>query len=299
MKKVISIALIAMLVVAMVGCSQSQPTATTAAPSQAPAQTTAAPQTEAPATTAAALSGTVATDGSTSMEKVIGALGEAFMEANPGVNFTYNPTGSGSGITAVSEGRCDIGLSSRALKDEEVASGLVGTVLAYDGIAIIVNPANTVEDLDIETIAKIYTGEITNWKDVGGNDAEIVLIGREAGSGTRSGFEELTGTEDKCKYRQELTSTGDVITAVAQNPDAIGYASLASVKDSVKALKVAGVTPSEETVKDGSYLIQRPFVLVTKEGVELSPVAQAFFDYATKGEANDIITASGVVPANG
>ena len=294
MKKVISIALIAMLVVAMAGCSQSQP-APTAAPAETPAQTTAAPQTEAPA----ALSGTVATDGSTSMEKVIGALGEAFMEANSGVNFTYNPTGSGSGITAVSEGRCDIGLSSRALKDSEVASGLVGTVLAYDGIAVIVNPANTVEDLDIETIAKIYTGEITNWSEVGGADAEIVLVGREAGSGTRSGFEELTETADKCKYRQELTSTGDVITAVAQNPDAIGYASLASVKDSVKALKVAGVTPSEETVKDGTYLIQRPFVLVTKEGVELSPVAQAFFDYATKGQANDIITASGVVPANG
>ena len=295
MKKVISIALIAMLVVAMAGCSQSQPAATTAAPAETAAQTTAAPQTEAPA----ALSGTVATDGSTSMEKVIGALGEAFMEANSGVNFTYNPTGSGSGITAVSEGRCDIGLSSRALKDSEVASGLVGTVLAYDGIAVIVNPANTVEDLDIETIAKIYTGEITNWSEVGGADAEIVLVGREAGSGTRSGFEELTETADKCKYRQELTSTGDVITAVAQNPDAIGYASLASVKDSVKALKVAGVTPTEETVKDGTYLIQRPFVLVTKEGVALSPVAQAFFDYATKGQANDIITASGVVPANG
>ncbi len=294
MKKVISIALIAMLVVAMAGCSQSQP-APTAAPAETAAQTTAAPQTEAPA----ALSGTVATDGSTSMEKVIGALGEAFMEANSGVNFTYNPTGSGSGITAVSEGRCDIGLSSRALKDSEVASGLVGTVLAYDGIAVIVNPANTVEDLDIETIAKIYTGEITNWSEVGGADAEIVLVGREAGSGTRSGFEELTETVDKCKYRQELTSTGDVITAVAQNPDAIGYASLASVKDSVKALKVAGVTPTEETVKDGTYLIQRPFVLVTKEDVALSPVAQAFFDYATKGQANDIITASGVVPANG
>ncbi len=295
MRKVISIALIAMLVVAMAGCSQSQPAATTAAPAETAAQTAAAPQTEAPA----ALSGTVATDGSTSMEKVIGALGEAFMEANSGVNFTYNPTGSGSGITAVSEGRCDIGLSSRALKDSEVASGLVGTVLAYDGIAVIVNPANTVEDLDIETIAKIYTGEITNWSEVGGADAEIVLVGREAGSGTRSGFEELTETADKCKYRQELTSTGDVITAVAQNPDAIGYASLASVKDSVKALKVAGVTPTEETVKDGTYLIQRPFVLVTKEGVALSPVAQAFFDYATKGQANDIITASGVVPANG
>ena len=295
MKKVISIALIAMLVVAMAGCSQSQPAATTAAPAETATQTTAAPQTEAPA----ALSGTVATDGSTSMEKVIGALGEAFMEANSGVNFTYNPTGSGSGITAVSEGRCDIGLSSRALKDSEVASGLVGTVLAYDGIAVIVNPANTVEDLDTETIARIYTGEITNWSEVGGADAEIVLVGREAGSGTRSGFEELTETVDKCKYRQELTSTGDVITAVAQNPDAIGYASLASVKDSVKALKVAGVTPTEETVKDGTYLIQRPFVLVTKEGVALSPVAQAFFDYATKGQANDIITASGVVPANG
>ena len=295
MKKVISIALIAMLVVAMAGCSQSQPAVTTAAPAETAAQTAAAPQTEAPA----ALSGTGATDGSTSMEKVIGALGEAFMEANSGVNFTYNPTGSGSGITAVSEGRCDIGLSSRALKDSEVESGLVGTVLAYDGIAVIVNPANTVEDLDIETIAKIYTGEITNWSEVGGADAEIVLVGREAGSGTRSGFEELTETVDKCKYRQELTSTGDVITAVAQNPDAIGYASLASVKDSVKALKVAGVTPTEETVKDGTYLIQRPFVLVTKEGVALSPVAQAFFDYATKGQANDIITASGVVPANG
>ena len=245
------------------------------------------------------LSGTVSTDGSTSMEKVINSLGESFMAMNKEVKFTYNPTGSGSGIQAVSEGRCDIGLSSRALKDDEKASGLVETVVALDGIAIVVNPENPVSDLDIDTIAKIYTGEITNWSEVGGADAEIVLVGREAGSGTRSGFEELTETVDKCKYRQELTSTGDVITAVAQNPDAIGYASLASVKDSVKALKVAGVTPTEETVKDGSYLIQRPFVLVTKEGVELSPVAQAFFDYATKGQANDIITASGVVPANG
>lgn len=245
------------------------------------------------------LSGTVSTDGSTSMEKVINSLGESFMAMNKDVKFTYNPTGSGSGIQAVSEDRCDIGLSSRALKDDEKASGLVETVVALDGIAIVVNPENPVSDLDVDTIAKIYTGEITNWSEVGGADAEIVLVGREAGSGTRSGFEELTETVDKCKYRQELTSTGDVITAVAQNPDAIGYASLASVKDSVKALKVAGVTPSEETVKDGTYLIQRPFVLVTKEGVALSPVAQAFFDYATKGQANDIITASGVVPANG
>ena len=294
MKKVISIALIAMLVVAMAGCSQSQPAATTAAPAETAAQTTAAPQTEAPA----ALSGTVATDGSTSMEKVIGALGEAFMEANSGVNFTYNPTGSGSGITAVSEGRCDIGLSSRALKDSEVASGLVGTVLAYDGIAVIVNPANTVEDLDTETIARIYTGEITNWSEVGGADAEIVLVGREAGSGTRSGFEELTETVDKCQYRQELTSTGDVITAVSQNPDAIGYASLAAIKDSVKALSVDGVTPSEATVKDGSYPVQRPFVLVTVEGKALSAAAQSFFDYATSADAADIIAKAGAVAAN-
>ena len=239
----------------------------------------------------------VTTDGSTSMEKVIGTLGEAFTEKE-GINVTYNPTGSGSGIQAVSEGRCDIGLSSRALKDDEKAA-LTETVVALDGIAMIVNPENPVSDLTVEQIADIYTGKITNWSEVGGNDAEIVLIGREAGSGTRDGFESITGTKDACQYRQELTSTGDVITAVAQNPDAIGYASLASVKDSVKALKVAGVTPSEETVKDGTYLIQRPFVLVTKEGVELSPVAQAFFDYATKGQANDIITASGVVPANG
>ncbi|MDD5864564.1 MAG: phosphate ABC transporter substrate-binding protein [Firmicutes bacterium] len=293
MKKIISIALAAMLVFAMAGCSKSEaPTATTAVPAQTEAQT------QAPEATAAALTGTVATDGSTSMEKVIGALGEAFMEANPGVNFTYNPTGSGSGITAVSEGRCDIGLSSRSLKDDEKASGLIETVLAYDGIAVIVNPANGVEDLDLETIAKIYTGEITNWSEVGGSDAEIVLVGREAGSGTRSGFEEIVDVKDKCQYRQELTSTGDVITAVSQNPDAIGYASLASVKDTVKAVKVAGVAPSEETVKDGTYLIQRPFVLVTKEGVTLSPVAQAFFDYATGGAANDIITAAGVVPVN-
>ena len=249
-------------------------------------------------TQTASVAGTVATDGSTSMEKVIGALGESFMQKYEGTTFTYNPTGSGSGIQAVSEGRCDIGLSSRALKDDEKASGLVETILALDGIAVVVNPENPVSDLDVETIAKIYTGEITNWKDVGGNDAEIVLIGREAGSGTRDGFESITKTEDKCAYRQELTSTGDVITAVSQNPNAIGYASLASVKDSVKALSVGGVTPSEETVKDGSYVIQRPFVLVTKEGTALSATAQAFFDYVTSPEAADIISAAGAVAAN-
>lgn len=240
--------------------------------------------------------GTVSTDGSTSMEKVIGALGESFMEANSGTTFTYNPTGSGSGIQAVSEGRCDIGLSSRALKDDEKASGLKETIVALDGIAIIVNPQNKVEDLDIETIGKIYTGEIKNWKEVGGDDAEIVLIGREAGSGTRDGFESITKTEDKCKYGQELTSTGDVITTVSQNPNAIGYASLAAVKDNVKALSVGKVKPTEETVKDGSYVVQRPFVLVTKEGKALSDTAQKFFDYVTSADASQIISDAGAVP---
>ena len=239
----------------------------------------------------------VTTDGSTSMEKVIGTLGEAFKEKE-GIDVTYNPTGSGSGIKAVSEGTCDIGLSSRNLKDDEKASGLTGTVLALDGIAVIVNPNNPVSDLSVEQIASIYKGEITNWKDVGGNDAEIVLIGREAGSGTRDGFESITGTNDACKYRQELTSTGDVITTVSQNPDAIGYASLASLKDNVKALTVGGIAPTEETVKDGSYVIQRPFVLVTKDGVELSETAKKFFDYATSAEAAEIISAAGAVPVN-
>ena len=288
MKKIISIALIAVLALALLaGCGSSAAPATTTAP----AADSAAPATEAPAE----LSGTVATDGSTSMEKVIGALGEAFMEQNKSVTFTYNPTGSGSGITAVGEGRCDIGLSSRALKDDEKASGLKETVLALDGIAVIVNPANPVSDLDVETIAKIYTGEITNWKEVGGNDAEIVLIGREAGSGTRDGFESITDTKDSCKYRQELTSTGDVITTVSTNPDAIGYASLAALKDNVKALTVGGIAPTEDTVKDGSYVIQRPFVLVTKDGAELSTAAQAFFDYASSADAADLIAAAGAV----
>ena len=298
MKRIMSIALCLVLALSLAACGQTAAPAATTAPAASVAP--AAPATEAPATAAAAkLSGTVATDGSTSMEKVIGALGEAFMEANPDTTFTYNPTGSGSGIQAVQEGRCDIGLSSRALKDAEKEAGLTETILAYDGIAMIVNPANPVEDLSLEQIADIYTGKITNWSEVGGNDSQIVLIGREAGSGTRGGFEEIAGVVDACQYRQELSSTGDVITTVAQNPDAIGYASLAAVKDTVKALKVAGVTPTEATVKDGTYTIQRPFVLATKAGEKLNDVAQAFFDYATSAEAGEIITAAGAVPANG
>ena len=280
MKKIISLFAMALLVVAtLTSCGEVQSGDTTS-------------------TTAETVSGTVSTDGSTSMEKVIGALGEAFQEENSNVTVTYNPTGSGTGITAVAEGRCDIGLSSRSLKDEEKSQGLKETVLAYDGIAVIVNPENTVADLDVETIAKIYTGEITNWKDVGGNDGEIVLIGREANSGTRDGFESITDTEDKCKYRQELTSTGDVIATVASNPNAIGYASVASVKDTVKAITVGDVEPNEETIKDGSYVIQRPFVLVTKEDVTLSSAAQMFYDYALSESAKEIITGAGVVPAN-
>ena len=287
MKKFIALLLAAVLTLALAACGSKNDTNT-----DANADNTNDDSTK------TAITGTVATDGSTSMEKVIGALSESFMANNADATVTYNPTGSGSGITAVQEGTCDIGLSSRALKDEEKSAGLKETILAYDGIAIIVHPDNPVNDLTIEQIAQLYTGEITNWKDVGGNDAQVVLIGREAASGTRDGFESITGTKEKCLYRQELTSTGDVVTAVSQNPDAIGYASLASIKDSVKALNVDGVTPSEDTVKDGSYKVQRPFVLVTAEGKALTPVAQAFFDYAASSDAAAIIAKAGAVAAN-
>jgi len=241
--------------------------------------------------------GSVSADGSTSMEKVIGALGESFKKANPGTSFAYNPTGSGSGIQAVLDGRCDIGLSSRHLKDEEKANGLTETVLAYDGIAMIVHPENPVSHLTLEQIAAIYTNEITNWNEVGGSDGKIVLIGREAGSGTRDGFESIAGVKDACKYQQELTSTGDVIATVSGNQNAIGYASLASVKKSVKTISVGGVAPSEASIKDGSYKMQRPFVLVTKKDAALSKTAQKFFDYITSAAADKIIAAAGVVPA--
>ena len=291
MKKFICIALACVMALSLAACGTGETKETTGVSAVAKAK-------DPVVTEAAKLTGTVSTDGSTSMEKVIGGLGEMFMEMNDGATFTYNPTGSSAGIKAIQEGRCDIGLASRNLKAAEAESGLTETVLAYDGIAVIVNPENTVEDLTVEQIAAIYKGEVTNWSEVGGNDAEIVLIGREAGSGTRSGFEEIVKVEDLCRYRQELTSTGDVITAVAQNPGAIGYASLASVKDTVKAVKVGGVAPSDETVQDETYAIQRPFVLVTKEGAALTETAQAFFDYITSEAANEVITAAGVVPAN-
>ena len=292
MKKLISAALAASFAcVAFVGCGASA-----ASSSAAPAS--AAPAASAPAATAAPaateLSGKVTTGGSTSMEKVIGALQESFMEQNSGVDVTYDPTGSGAGITGAQEGSLDIGLSSRALKDGE--TGVSATVIALDGIGIIVNNANTVEDLTTDQIAAIATGEVTNWKEVGGPDAEIVMIGREAGSGTRDGFESILKVSDQCKYAQELTATGAVIAAVQANENAIGYASLAALDDSVKALKVNGIACTEETVKDGSYTVQRPFVFVTKDGAQQTPAVKAFIDFATSADAASLISNAGAVP---
>ena len=292
MKKLISAALAASFAcVAFAGCGSSA-----ASSSAAPAS--AAPAASAPAATAAPaatdLSGKVTTGGSTSMEKVIGALQEAFMEQNSGVDVTYDPTGSGAGITGAQEGSLDIGLSSRALKDGE--TGVSATVIALDGIGIIVNNANTVEDLTTDQIAAIATGEVTNWKEVGGSDAEIVMIGREAGSGTRDGFESILKISDQCKYAQELTATGAVIAAVQANENAIGYASLAALDDSVKALKVNGIDCTEETVKDGSYTVQRPFVFVTKDGAQQTPAVKAFIDFAASADAASLISNAGAVP---
>ncbi|MGN1399127.1 MAG: phosphate ABC transporter substrate-binding protein [Erysipelotrichaceae bacterium] len=239
----------------------------------------------------------VSTDGSTSMSKMIGMLSEGFLEET-GVTVDYNATGSSSGIQAVIEGRCEIGLSSRNLKDSELQQGLKEIVVAYDGIAIIVNNENVVDDLDLDTLSKIFTGEISNWSELGGADSEIVLIGREAGSGTRDGFESITNTTDLCLYKQELLSTGDVITAVSSNPNAIGYASLASVKDTVKAVKINGVVASEATILDKTYLLQRPFVYAVKDNAELSENAQKFIDYTFSEKGKELMIAAGVVPAN-
>ena len=247
--------------------------------------------------TAAALSGNVATGGSTSMKNVIAALTEGFAEVEPGVTVSYDPTGSGAGITGAADKTLDIGLSSRALKDDEKAD-VDGTTIALDGIAIIVNNASKVEDLTVDQLKQMFTGEITNWSEVGGDDGEIVLIGREAGSGTRDGFESIVDVKDSCKYAQELTATGAVISAVEANPLAIGYASLSAVGDTVKMVTVGGVECSEETVKDGSYEVQRPFVFVTNKSVALSEQAQAFFDFATSADAADLIRTAGAVPVN-
>ena len=276
MKKLFSILLTLSLSAALLaGCGSKEET-----PAETPAEETPAQE--------ETLSGSVSTNGSTSMEKVIGVLSEQFMADNSGVSVTYDPTGSGTGIEAAKNGTCDIGLSSRALKDEETSAGLVGTTVALDGIAVIVNADSKVSDLTVEQIAQIFTGDA----------GTISCIGREAGSGTRDGFETITDTKDTCVLAQELTSTGAVIEAVKGNPNAIGYASLSAVEgqEGIKALTVGGVACSEETVLDGTYAIQRPFVLVTKEGTALSAQAQAFFDFATSSAANDLIRAAGAVP---
>ena len=269
---------------ALTACGGSASSASTAAGSAA-------------SSNAAALSGNVAAGGSTSMKNVIAALTEGFAEVEPGVTVSYDPTGSGAGITGAADKTLEIGLSSRALKDDEKAD-VEGTTIALDGIAIIVNNASKVEDLTVDQLKQMFTGEITNWSEVGGDDGEIVLIGREAGSGTRDGFESIVDVKDSCKYAQELTATGAVISAVEANPLAIGYASLSAVGDTVKMVTVGGVECSEETVKDGSYEVQRPFVFVTNKSVTLSEQAQAFFDFATSADAADLIRTAGAVPVN-
>lgn len=293
MKKWISLLLAGTMTMALAACgaTSSSSTAATEGSSAPAASSTAASSEEASsaATEAGSLSGKIATGGSTSVEKVINALMEGYAELQPGVQITYEPTGSGAGITGVAEGTLDLGLSSRYLKDEEKEQGLVENVFALDGIALVVHPDNTVTDLTPEQIKGLATGEITNWSEVGGPDAPVVPIGREAGSGTRDGFESVIGVEDACKYQQELTSTGAVISAVVSNPNAFGYASLAAVGDTVKVVSVSGVTPSVETVQDGSYVLQRPFVMVTKEGTELSEQAQNFLDFATSADAASLI----------
>ena len=265
--------------------------------SSAAASSTSAAAGSTASSTAVALSGNVATGGSTSMKNVIAALTEGFAEVEPGVTVSYDPTGSGAGITGATDKTLDIGLSSRALKDDEKAD-VDGTTIALDGIAIIVNNASKVEDLTVDQLKQMFTGEITNWSEVGGDDGEIVLVGREAGSGTRDGFESIVDVKDSCKYAQELTATGAVISAVEANPLAIGYASLSAVGDTVKMVTVGGVECSEETVKDGSYEVQRPFVFVTNKSVTLSEQAQAFFDFATSADAADLIRTAGAVPVN-
>ena len=265
-------------------------TACGGATSSTAASSAAASSTAASASSTAALSGNVATGGSTSMKNVIAALTEGFAELEPDVTISYDPTGSGAGITGATDKTLDIGLSSRALKADE--TGVTGTIVALDGIAIIVNKDSKVEDLTVDQLKQMFTGEITNWSEVGGDDGEIVLVGREAGSGS------IVDVKDSCKYAQELTATGAVISAVEANPLAIGYASLSAIGDTVKAVTVGGVECSEETVKDGSYEVQRPFVFVTNDSVTLSAQAQAFFDFATSTDAADLIRTAGAVPVN-
>ena len=297
MKKLIALLMASVLALSLAACSNSgnnnsqAPENNSQTPASQPADNSTAPSQSADQE----ISGTVNTNGSTSMDEVMGFLKEAFEELHDGVTIQYTGSGSGAGITGAQEGTCDIGLASRDLKDSE--TGVKQVTVAKDGIAIIVNPANPVADLSIEQIAALATGEITNWSEVGGNDAQV-FMGREAGSGTRDGFESITGTEDLCKYQNEYTSTGEVVAGVAANPNAIGYASLSAVTgdDTVKVLTVGGVAPSEETVLDGTYTIQRNFNFIVSDSKELSPAAQAFIDWATSADASQLIKDAGAVP---
>jgi len=241
------------------------------------------------------LSGRISLNGSTSTERVIASLMEAFREEHPGVTLTFDATGSGAGITSATEGTADIGLSSRHLREGE--DGVDAIIFAIDGLAVIVHPDNPVTDLSTEQIAAIYTGAITNWSEVGGDDAPIAVIGREAGSGSRGAFDDIMGIEDQVVHDQELTSGGAVITAVATNPFAIGYSSLSAVGDTVRIVTVNGVPCTEETLLDGSYPIQRPFILMTQIGTEPSEAAQAFIDFVMSSGAREIISNAGVVQA--
>lgn len=282
MKKLFSLALTAALALSLLaGCGS---------------KTNADTNTGSAGAAAGELTGTVNTNGSTSMEKVMKILIESFAEENPGVTVNYTGSGSGAGVTSAIDGTADLGLASRALKPEEESQGAQAHIVALDGVAVVVNPANPVGDLTVDQIAKIFTGEITNWKDLGGDDTEIAVYGREAGSGTRGAFEEIVGVTDNCKYLNEYSSTGDVIGNVASNPSAIGYASLSAVGDNVKAVKVNGVDCTEAAVQDGSYEIQRPFIMITKDGTQLSDAARAFLDYAESSDVADLITQAGAVP---
>ena len=286
-------------VTALVACGNSDATANTASSAEAStvAESTVAASSEAaPAEATADLSGSISMVGSTSMEKLANALSEAFMEEYPEVTVTAEFVGSGAGIEAVTNGTADIGNSSRSLKDEEKAAGVVENVVAIDGIAVCVDPANEVADLTKEQLTNIYNGTVTNWKEIGGADEPIIVIGREAGSGTRGAFEELVDLKDACKYANELDSTGAVIAKVASTPGAIGYASLDALDDSVKALSLEGVEATAENIKAGNYFLSRPFVMATKGEVsEQNDLVQAWFDFVLGDEGQQVASEVGLI----
>lgn len=272
----------------------AETTAAAAADTKAEETTAAEAKTEA----AADLSGSISMVGSTSMEKFANALSEAFMEKYPKVTVTAEFVGSGAGVEAVTNGTADIGNASRNLKDEEKSKGVAENIVAIDGIAVVVDTANTVEDLTKDQLTGIYEGTIANWKEVGGNDAPIVVVGREAGSGTRSAFEELLGLEDKCRYSNELDSTGAVMAKVASTPGAIGYVSLDVLDDTVKSVKLDGAEPSEESIKAGEYFLSRPFVMATKGEIsEQNDLVKALFDFIQSEEGTELVKAVGLIPA--